>query len=281
MNIDAQVATFIAEMGDIPLLTPEQEREYAITIQKYKDGKARAAAIDKFVKGNLRLVLKEAFKVANRTGLDVKDLIGYGCVGLMRAIYKYDPTMGTKFSTYATPWINQGMRDFMYKNTNPVQIPIHVIDGLSKHRKMLDAEGNAKPDAEVMQELNINESFLKRIKKAYVTSVSLDEEIKPSEGTHSVSGARTFEESIPDENAPDPSMETENNDKYNDLYTVMGELDEMSREIVTAQFLESDKVQLHRLGKKYGVTGERIRQIKAKALKVLRKKLERKQKWGK
>lgn len=277
MNIQKDIATFIVAMGKVPLLTHAEEQDLAKVIKVNKEGRVRDNAIKKFAESNLRLVLKEAFKISNKTGLELKDLIGYGCIGLMKAIYKYNPKYGTRFSTYAIPWIQQGMRDYMYKNSGPVQVPIHIINGLSKHKKLMDKDGTKKNDDEIMSELQIDSSFLKRIKKAYISSVSLDQE----QTCNNTDDGRTFEETIPDENAVDPSLAAESSDKYGDLYAAMNELDSISQEIVTAQFLDSDKVQLDKLGKKYGVTGERVRQIKVKALRTLRKKIQRRIKFGK
>lgn len=303
VRIDDNIATFIKGIGEIPLLSAEKEIELATVIRDYfhshpdelpvykvqkskKSAKVKAsttreyaavdAAVETFAKSNLRLVVKEAFKVSNRTGFDVKDLIGHGCQGLMRAIYKFDPTLSIRFSTYATFWIQQGMREFMHHNSSPVHIPIHILGGLSKSRKLNASSENKKSDADIMRELKINESFLNRIKKADVSSVSLD-----STADDADDNTRSLEEVIADENAVNPSEATENADRYEELYAAMSELDEMSRDIIFAQFLEKDKVQLNKLGEKYGLTGERIRQLKVKALSKLRKKIIRRSKTDK
>jgi RNA polymerase primary sigma factor len=292
-ELDEKQALYIKEMNDLPLLTFEREKELSKIIQgrialyaHIKDDEKRLKAeqkdsvlrkaIDEIVTYNLRLVIKEAFKFSKNTGVDIKDLIGSGNIGLVKAASLYDSDKyNNRFSTYATYWIRQSLFETVHAS-GPVKVPTHILNGRYRHNKL--TENGITNEQDIMDELEVNEIQFKRIKNANISVVSLDQNIDNGSGDDKVT---TVADLMADEKAVDPSDGAASQDQYNYLYDALSELDEMSRDIVSAQILSHDKIQLSELGKKYGKTGERIRQIRDKALDSLRKKIEYKTKFGK
>lgn len=293
MEVEEQLASYIQDINNKPLLSSERERILSKTIQdriavhsRIKDeNKRREAenadsifgqAVEELTTHNLRLVIKEAFRFSRATGVSPKDLIGAGNIGLMKAAYLYDAaTHNTKFSTYATYWIRQAMFETVH-TSGVVKVPIHILNGRHRHNKLMEAKDLS--DKELMEEMEISEKQLQRIRDANISVVSLDQEVSWNGGEDD--NVTTIGDFIADEKAVDPSQGAVSQDQYNYLYEAMDELDDMSKDIVSAQILADDKVQLRELGKKYGKTGERIRQIREKALQSLRKKIEYKMKHG-
>jgi len=285
MEIEEKLAVYIQEINHRPLLDTTEEQSLSKTIQGRlevhsaieDEDKRRASenndevlgkAIDTFVSHNLRLVIKEAFKFNRATGVNLKDLIGSGNLGLLKAVYLYDYSKyKTKFSTYATYWIRNAMFETVHSG-GVVKIPVHILNGRYRHNKLL--ENGEVSDETIMKAMSIDEDQLKRIRDANVSVISLDQEVR----WKTEQNITTVGDLIPDENAIDPSESAGSKDQYQYLYDAMEELDEESRDIISAQILADDKVQLRALGEKYGKTGERIRQIREKALKTLRKKIE-------
>jgi len=292
MELDLKLATYIQEINSKPLLSFDQERELSKKIQSrlavhssIKDEKKRklhenkdsvlGKAIEELTTYNLRLVIKEAFKFSKATGVNVKDLIGSGNIGLIKGAYLYDSEgHNTRFSTYATYWIRQAMFEIVH-SSGAVTVPIHILNGRYRHNKLV--ESGMVSDKDIMKEMEIDEAKLKRIRDANIRVVSMDQEVSWS---HSEDSSATFGDFIPDDKAESPSEGAASKDQYGYLYEAMDELDDMSKDVISAQILADDKVQLREIGKKYGVTGERIRQIREKALKALRKKIEYKTKHG-
>jgi RNA polymerase sigma factor (sigma-70 family) len=290
MQIDEKLATYVKEMNDKPLLSPEREIELSNAIQlrlaiyaHIQDETERHKAenqdenlgklIEEITTHNLRLVIKEAFRFSKTTGANVKDLIGHGNIGLMTAAYMYNAAkFGTRFSTYATYWIRQAMFEAVH-NIGGVTIPTHIINGRYRLSKLM--ENGIVTDADIMEELEINENQLKRIRIAEeVSEISMDQEVGNGQDGNTTN--LTVGDLIADDKAVDPSDCGDPQEKYRYLYDALGELDEQSRDIITAQLMLDDKVHLRELGEKYGKTGERIRQIRKNALEQLRKKLGKK-----
>lgn len=276
MELDETTIAYIRQANEFALLTVQREKELAKIIRSYKTGKMRQKAIHELISHNLKLVIKEAFRYAKKTGLEFKDFIGSGNEGLIKAAEKFNPQkFKTKFSTYATYWIREAMQDHTYKNMSVVTVPVHISNGVAKHKKIME-RGVAMTDKQLRKELSVSESGLQRIKGAHISSVSLQQTVN-----HGGDGDEiTIGDTLPDENAIDPSENSSSNDDFDFLYEALEELDETSKNIVMAQFLQGDKAKLGKLGKRFSVTGERIRQIRESALKMLRKKIEIKRKHG-
>lgn len=253
----------------LPLLTAERERELGTTIQQLKNGREKDAALVELVQHNLRLVINEAQKYSLKSSIPVEEFYNAGRMGLIRAAYDYNPIKyKTRFSTYATPWIRQKMRELIHGNS-PVKIPLHIINGVYKKNKALEKNGKLT-DKELRKELDLTEIQLEKIKKAQISSISLNMPLPNSKGGDD---NITLSELIPDESAKIPGEDELTDSRYDFLIEAMEELDEMSRDILMAQVLDADKVKLSDLGHKYGITGERVRQVKEKALNALKKKI--------
>jgi RNA polymerase primary sigma factor len=264
---------FLKEVKELPLLTAAREKELGSTIQKFKQGSQKDSAIVELVEHNLRLAVKEAYKYARRSNVAVDELYNAGRAGLVRAAHDYNPIKyNTRFSTYATPWIRQGIREVIHGNS-PVKIPLHIINGLYKKNRAVEENGKMT-DAELRDELELTEAQLERINKAHISSVSLNMPVGRHANDHSSAGENsTLGDIMPDDNAEIPGNSELDDPRYDFLTDAMGELDEMSQDIVKAQILDADKTKLSDLGDRYGISGERVRQIKEKALKKLKKKI--------
>ena len=146
---------FIEEVKDVPLLTITRERELLKTICSFKGGKRREMAIEELVKHNLRWAAKQAFYYSHRCAIDVQELYSAAKSGLVKAALMFDPKFKTRFSTYATPWIQQRIKELIYHSA-PVKIPIHVINGVIKHKKMVNEnDGVDVSDDAIQEELDI------------------------------------------------------------------------------------------------------------------------------
>jgi len=268
---------YIRELSNYPLLTADREKELAQIIQGSKTGKRRDKAIDEIVKHNLKLVVKEAFRYSKKSKLEIDDFIGAGNEGLMRAAEKFNPQkFKTKFSTYATYWIREAMQDYVYKCSSIITIPVHISNGVARHNKITGESGKTISNKTFMKELGVNESALGRIVGVNkIKVVSMNQELSNHSMSNSLGDCTTFGDTLIDNETPSPSENSANIDDYSLLYNELNKLDPETREIVISQCM-NDKVQLKKLGKKFNLTGERVRQIKSSALKKLRRKLEKK-----
>ena len=258
---------YLSEIGFSPLLSAEEEVYYSRLAQKGDEAGRR-----RMIESNLRLVVKIARRYINR-GLAFLDLIEEGNLGLIRAVEKFDPERGFRFSTYATWWIRQTIERGIMNQTRTIRLPIHVVKELNSYlqaaRKLtqsLDHEPNAeeiaelldKPLADVKRMLKLNER---------VTSVDIPV------GRDS---DKSVLDAIPDENNPDPSDLLQDEDVLTNLETWIAQLSSKQREVVERRFgLHGYKIStLEEVGNEIGVTRERVRQIQMDALKRLREILE-------
>ena len=251
--------------GRIPL-TRARELELGETIQKYKSGKKRDVAISELASNNLQLVASEAQKYSTRCSVSFEDLYSAGKVGLIRAANAYDPNrFKTKFSTYAIFWIRQGIYD-QIRISSPVHIPMHIITQNSKVNKQIDQDATLT-DSQLCDIFQVSKCKMDRIQMANVSSVSIDAPIKEGEEGATLGDFLPYGGLLPgDEGIDDP--------RYEFLKESLGELDEMSRDILFSQILSETKIKLNDLGKKYNVSAECIRQKRNKALALLKKKIQ-------
>ena len=256
------------EINKYPLLSAKREIELAKIIQDSDNQVEIDDAITELFQSNLRLVAKEANKYCNKYyNIDFEELYNNGRMGLLKATYDYNPEKyNTRFSTYAFLWIKKYVRDVVYGNS-PVKIPSNVINAAYRKNKILEFNSK-KTKSEIQKELGVTDSQMKHIDMARISSISLNQQINESESDE------TFSSVIMDENADIPGEIKRVDPRYDFMEESLNELDDMSRDIVTMQILMEDKVKLSDIGIKYGITGERVRQIRQKALKKLRKKIE-------
>ncbi len=258
---------YLSEIGFSPLLSAEEEVYYARLAQQGDDRGRR-----RMIESNLRLVVKIARRYINR-GLALLDLIEEGNLGLIRAVEKFDPERGFRFSTYATWWIRKTIERAIMNQTRTIRLPIHVVKELNSYlqaarrlAQSLDHEPNAEEIAEL---LNKPLNDVKRLLKLNERVTSVDVPIGRDSD-------KTVIEAIPDENNLDPSALLQDEDVLANLEVWISRLSAKQREVVERRFgLHGYKIStLEEVGNEIGVTRERVRQIQMDALKRLREILE-------
>ena len=253
------------EIGKIPLLTPEQEIELAY---KVVDGNKRAK--DKMAEANMRLVVSIAKRYVGR-GLDLLDLIQEGNTGLLRAVEKFDPSKGFKFSTYATWWIRQAITRAIADQARTIRIPVHMVETINKllrTQRRLTQDLNREPtNEEIAKAMEMDVEKVEHIMKIKQDISSLDAAVRDDE-EDSVLG-----DFIEDEDTESPDESATGQLLKEHVKEMMSILAEREQAIVSLRFgLKDGKSHtLEEVGQIFGVTRERIRQIEAKALTKLRK----------
>lgn len=259
---------YLNEIGYSPLLSAEEEVHFARQAQAGSE-----AARQRMIESNLRLVVKIARRYMNR-GMAFLDLIEEGNLGLIRAVEKFDPERGFRFSTYATWWIRQTIERAIMNQTRTIRLPIHVIKDINQclrtARRLahtLDHEPSAdeiaremgRPIKEVQRMLGLNEG-----------TTSVDTPIGRE-------GDRVLLDAIPDDNNPDPSALLQEGDVYRHMETWLNQLSEKQHAVVVRRFgLQGyERATLEEVGRAIGVTRERVRQIQLDALRQLREHMER------
>ncbi len=258
---------YLKEIEISPLLTAEEEVHYSRLALK-GDTKAR----DKMIECNLRLVVKIARRYMNR-GLALLDLIEEGNLGLMRAVEKFDPELGFRFSTYATWWIRQTIERGLMNQTRTIRLPIHVIKELNTYlraARKLTQELNREATAEDVAEL------LNKPVKAVEKMFRLADRVSSFDIPMGGEGDRPLLDIIPDDNNPDPSSILQDESVIQHLDKWLDELEEKQREVVVRRFglRNHPRGTLEEVGLELGVTRERVRQIQMDALRKLRRILE-------
>ena len=258
---------YLNEIGFSPLLTAEEEVYYARLAQKGDENGRR-----RMIVSNLRLVVKIARRYIHR-GLALLDLIEEGNLGLIRAVEKFDPERGFRFSTYATWWIRQTIERAIMNQTRTIRLPIHVVKELNSYlqaarrlAQSLDHEPNAEEIADLL------DKPLQDVKRM----LKLNERVTSVDVPIGKDSDKTLIDAIPDENNPDPSDQLQDEDVLANLEIWVAQLSDKQREVVERRFgLHGYKIStLEEVGNEIGVTRERVRQIQMDALKRLREILE-------
>src|SRR5258706_12693753 len=263
------VRQYLREIGKYPLLDAEEEVELAKRFEK-ADKKAK----DKLTESNLRLVVSIAKKYIGR-GLSLLDLIQEGNQGLIRAVEKYDWRRGFKFSTYATWWIRQAITRAIADQARTIRIPVHMVETINKlyrtSRRLMQELGREPTPEEIGEELELDGDRVREIFKIAQETTSLEAPV--GEDQESFLG-----DFIPDENTLSPVDQASKQLLKDHLEEVLGTLSEREAKVLKLRFgLEASKAMtLEEVGKVFGVTRERIRQIEAKALRKLKHPSRRK-----
>jgi RNA polymerase primary sigma factor len=261
------VRMYLKEVGKVDLLTPEAERELA---DKIKTGDKRAK--DKLAEANLRLVVSIAKKYVGR-GLDFMDLVQEGNTGLLRAVEKFDPDKGFKFSTYATWWIRQAITRAIADQARTIRIPVHMVETINKvlrTRRMLTQKLDREPtNEEVAKELDMEVEKIQYVDRIKQDIASLDATIGKDDDNED----STLENFIDDDNISSPEETTANQLLKEQMAAVLATLNEREQKIVRMRFgLGGERPHtLEEVGEEFKVTRERIRQIESKALAKLRR----------
>lgn len=259
---------YLGEIGFSPLLSAAEEVTIARRIQK-GDQDARRHMIE----SNLRLVVKIARRYLNR-GLALLDLIEEGNLGLIRAVEKFDPERGFRFSTYATWWIRQTIERGIMNQTRTIRLPIHVVKEINVYlraaRHLAQSLDHEPRPEEIAQMLDKPIEDVKRM-------MGLNERVTSVDVPLGRDSDKTLIDAIPDEYNPDPSVLLQDEDMQQCIESWLGQLTAKQREVVERRFglRGLDVATLEEVGNALGVTRERVRQIQIEALKRLRGVMER------
>ena len=289
--IDDPVKVYLKEIGRVPLLTPEEEVNLALTIKAGSEAKEKydadpdalseeekAACLKAIKKGvaarkrlseaNLRLVVSIAKRYVGR-GMQFLDLIQEGNLGLIKAVEKFDHTKGFKFSTYATWWIRQAITRAIADQARTIRIPVHMVETINKVKKvssqLLHEQGKEPTAEEIAERLEMSVDKVREIMRVAQEPVSLETPIGEEEDSH-------LGDFIPDDEAPVPAEVASHTLLREQLSEVLDTLTEREEKVLRLRFglVDGRPRTLEEVGKEFNVTCERIRQIEAKALRKLR-----------
>ncbi len=264
LSTDA-IRSYLYEIGRIPLLTGEEEKILAKRIEK---GDEEAGQL--LITANLRLVVSIAKKYS-KSGLELLDLIQEGNIGLMRAVEKFDYTKGFKFSTYATWWIRQAITRAIADQARTIRVPVHMIETINKFNKVNNTLttrlGRPPKDEEIAKEMDIELEKVAEIRKIKQNPTSLATPIGEEKDSK-------LQDVIADDWSQSPEEYATAEYLKNQLKDILDTLQDRERRVLSLRFGLDDGVSrtLEEVGKEFGVTRERIRQIEAKALKKLKEK---------
>ncbi|MBQ1401220.1 MAG: RNA polymerase sigma factor RpoD [Firmicutes bacterium] len=261
--VDDPVRMYLKEIGKVPLLTADEEKELAKRMEQ-GDEKAK----QQLCEANLRLVVSIAKRYVGR-GMLFLDLIQEGNMGLIKAVDKFDWRKGYKFSTYATWWIRQAITRSIADQARTIRIPVHMVETINKlirvSRQLLQEKGREPQPEEIGKEMNISADKVREILKIAQEPVSLETPIGEEEDSH-------LGDFIPDLDVPSPADAAANSMLKEQLAEELKTLTEREEKVLKLRFgLEDGRGRtLEEVGKLFDVTRERIRQIEAKALRKLR-----------
>lgn len=261
------VRLYLREIGKIPLLTAEEEMDLALRVVK---GEKKAK--DKMVEANMRLVVSIAKRYSGR-GLDFLDLIQEGNTGLLRAVEKFDPDKGFKFSTYATWWIRQAITRAIADQARTIRIPVHMVETINKvlrASRKLTQELNREPTTEeIAEEMDMDAEKIEYIMKIKQDIASLDASVgRDGDDEDSVLG-----DFVEDEERTSPEDSAASQLLKEQIAMIISDLSDREQKIIKLRFgIGGGRPHtLEEVGAEFSVTRERIRQIEAKALSKLRK----------
>ncbi len=261
------IQIYLREIGQYPLLTAAEERSLAQRIEK-GDNEARNI----LARSNLRLVVSIAKKYVGRSpDLTLLDLIQEGNIGLFRAVEKFDWKKGYKFSTYATWWIRQAITRALADQSRTIRIPVHMVETIAKYkqisRRLAQALGRDPQPEEIAVEMGVEPEKIYQIEKINQDTLSLENPIGSDDDDRSTLG-----DFIPDDKIPSPVQESSERILTEQVRQILDDLSPKERKILEMRHGLMDGIYhtLEEVGKEFGVTRERIRQIEAKALEKIR-----------
>ncbi|MCR5374544.1 MAG: RNA polymerase sigma factor RpoD [Lachnospiraceae bacterium] len=263
ISIEDPVRMYLKEIGKVPLLTAQEEIELAKRLEK-----GDADAKKRLAEANLRLVVSIAKRYVGR-GMLFLDLIQEGNLGLIKAVEKFDYKKGFKFSTYATWWIRQAITRAIADQARTIRIPVHMVETINKlirvSRQLLQELGREPTPEEIAKEMNLSVDRVREILKISQEPVSLETPIGEEEDSH-------IGDFIQDDKLPVPAEAAAFTLLKEQLHEVLGTLTDREQKVLRLRFgLDDGRARtLEEVGKEFGVTRERIRQIEAKAIRKLR-----------
>lgn len=265
--LDNPLEMYLRDVGKTKLITPQEEVVLSERIKKGDD-----EAREKMIMANLRLVVKIAREYEG-LGMPLLDLINEGNIGLMKAVERFDPSKGAKFSTYGILWIKQCIRRAISSHGKTIRLPVHMIDRMSKMRsailKMSECLGREPTDYELAEELKLDVAKIKKGREAIsINTISLDEPFDTSNGD-----SQRLGEIIPDESAQDSSKVLIRDEDKETIRKLMASLSPRESRVVELRLGlngSDEPMTLEEIGAVYRLTRERIRQIQNKAFIKMR-----------
>ncbi|MEK7126133.1 MAG: sigma-70 family RNA polymerase sigma factor [Patescibacteria group bacterium] len=261
------IQIYLREIGQYPLLTAAEERGLAQRIEK-SDAEARNI----LARSNLRLVVSIAKKYVGRSpDLTLLDLIQEGNLGLFRAVDKFDWKKGYKFSTYATWWIRQAITRALADQSRTIRIPVHMVETIAKYkqvsRRLSQVLGREPQAEEIAVEMGVEPEKIYQIEKINQDTLSLENPVGSDDDEKSTLG-----DFIPDDKIPSPVQESSERILSEQVRSILNDLSPKERKILEMRHGLMDGIYhtLEEVGREFGVTRERIRQIEAKALEKIR-----------
>ena len=264
---DDAIRLYLREIQRTNLLTAEEERQLAARIAT-----GDMAARDRMIESNLRLVVKIAKRYMNR-GLPFLDLIEEGNLGLIKAVERFKLSKECRFSTYATWWIRQSIERALVNQSRTIRLPVHVSDDINKLIKVTREQVhklNREPQvAEIAEAMGADQAYVRRLLVLVKKTFSIEHPMGENNDYSLI-------DTIEDTSAVDPSVMIEDLDRYSHVSRWFASLSDNEREILTLRFGLNDQEPqtLDTIGRRFGVTRERIRQIESKSLEKLRRSLE-------
>lgn len=262
------IRIYMREIGQVELLTPQQEIELAARVKKGDE-----EAVQIMIKANLRLVVKIAQDYA-RYGLPLLDLISEGNIGLMKAVKRFDPKKGGKLSTYAAWWIKQGIKRALANQSKTIRLPAHLVDKIARMRRtehrLMEMLGREPTAEEIADEMDLKAATIEQWKVLSLKPTSLDAPIGSDDDSSEVG------EIIGDHRIRTPFDDLEDSQLKEEIESLLDRLDDREQQILKFRFgLEGAEVEtLEEVGDRFGITRERVRQIQNAAVIKLREMLD-------
>ena len=269
LAVDDPVRMYLKEIGRVPLLTPERERELAeIMTSEATSEEEKLAAKNELVESNLRLVVSIAKRYVGK-GMFFLDLIQEGNLGLMKAVDKFDYSKGYKFSTYATWWIRQAITRALADQSRTIRIPVHMVETIHKiqrcSRQILQEKGHEASAEEISELSGMSVEKVREIMQIAQEPISIDSPVGEDEES-------SIGEFIADDSSPEPDEIVGKTMLKEQIGEVLKTLTDREENVIRMRFGLNDGIPrtLEEVGKEFNITRERIRQIEAKALRKLR-----------
>jgi RNA polymerase primary sigma factor len=265
--VQSPLETYLREINETALLTAAEEKELAYRIEV-----GDAAARDRMVRANLRLVVNIARSYTGK-GLGLQDLIEEGNLGLLRAVQGFDPSMNTRFSTYASYWIKQSIKRALVNTAKTIRIPAYMVELLAKWRrassKLQDELGRPPSHEEIARSLNLPKKKLSIIKKAIRVYNATPQTDQPETGW-------SLDEMVMDGHSKSPDLEMVDADNLHHVRDLLEKMDKREATVLRMRFgLDSEEPKtLKEIGESLGLTRERVRQIESEALSKLSESME-------
>lgn len=270
LDTDSSTRLYMREITRTPLLTAEEEVALADRVLEGDE-----SAREHMIKANLRLVVKIARDYSSY-GVPLADLISEGNIGLMKAVEKFDPEKGGKLSTYAAWWIKQSIKRALSNQGKTIRLPVHLVDKLARIRRitaiLAEELGREPTDDELVEELGIPRQKLAMLKQASQRPTSLDAPVNDDVGM-------TYAEMICDDAAADPLESLANKNHHGELEDLLKLLNDRESSIIDQRFGLNGKkpLTLEEIGRNFGVSRERIRQLQNSAIAKMKRALGRKE----